>query len=567
LHTVGLSPLLFPGRGLIYSFLLHAAALGAIVLLPQMLPPPQVPAPQQWDLTMVPKDALYLPQLGGGSAGDESQGKRGEAPDETKVAGVAAPSQAGVSYPGKQSIVSNPPNPTNRIQTISQPDLVDPLELKTFVPLPNMVELAQAAPPPTPAPPAPPVPTPIVAPPPVEQPAPPPPAQPAAVETKPQVPSVTLSAVPPPTPPKISLPSLPPGNPVEVKSQLQAASVPPPPAPKPPPPVEKPEALPGGTSLRSLLVLSPMPAPASQASKVPPGEARGQFAVAALPNLAMSNLGPGSTKSGALSKLIGVGVDPQPGAHDVAGGGGGGPSGGERGSAGGGTGSAGGGSGSKAGAGGSGAGGARGNGAGSGPGTGAGSGTGAGAGPGPGPFPGITIQGGEWSNSVAGSSGIPQTSTPDQAHGSYNLTIVSTGNSGGGLGDFGVFRNETVLTVYINMATDADDPAPSWTLQFAPLDAQTALAGALQAPYPLHKEPPHWPADLASHYAGQTVVVYGLILADGRVEGLRVIQGLNPQLSGPLVAALSNWRFRPAESGGQPVAVKALLGAPVMPAR
>jgi len=47
------------------------------------------------------------------------------------------------------------------------------------------------------------------------------------------------------------------------------------------------------------------------------------------------------------------------------------------------------------------------------------------------------------------------------------MTFTSTASSGGGLPDFGVFQNQKVYTVYLDMRASDDDPAPSWTLQYA----------------------------------------------------------------------------------------------------
>ena len=156
-----------------------------------------------------------------------------------------------------------------------------------------------------------------------------------------------------------------------------------------------------------------MAAPNDQARKVPEGEARGQFAIAALPNLAMFHLGPGSAAETPGAGAVGLATHPDAAAHDAAGAttASAGP-GAHTGAAAGGSGAADatlgsgkGESGSVTGAS-SGAGVVPGSGAGRGKGSTSGSGTGAGAGPGTGAFPGITIQGGEWAGNTASSSGI-----------------------------------------------------------------------------------------------------------------------------------------------------------------
>ena len=48
---------------------------------------------------------------------------------------------------------------------------------------------------------------------------------------------------------------------------------------------------------------------------------------------------------------------------------------------------------------------------------------------------------------------------------SYSITITSSG--GGGLPDFGVFQDEKIYTVYLDMRANDTDCTPSWTLQYA----------------------------------------------------------------------------------------------------
>src|SRR5579875_278118 len=67
---------LLPGRGLLYSLLAHEVVFFLIIFLSliaihhkQMIPPSR-----QWELTMMPKEAIYLPQLGGGHEGSGGRG-------------------------------------------------------------------------------------------------------------------------------------------------------------------------------------------------------------------------------------------------------------------------------------------------------------------------------------------------------------------------------------------------------------------------------------------------------------------------------------------------------------
>ncbi len=563
LSSVGLSHGPVPGRGLVYSVVLHIVAVLAVLMhLPSRIPPYQ--HTQEWQLTMFPKGVIYLPSLGGGSAGSgRAGGGSTSAVQNTRRPSVAAQGSSGASYPGRQAIVSNPPNPTNRIQTLLQPRIPNLPRLNTFVPLPNMVRMVSAT-------------TPKIT----------PPRQPSS--TRPQgqpkagVHSVEVIAPHlPPAPvaplirhPKLVLPaSVPQGE----RSLLAFANLPPlpaPPLPKGPDagPLPQPISPVLRRALHPVLAISPLAVPLRQKLVVPRAEARGRFVISPLPKLAMLQAAQGSPSGNTLSAFkpgmnssasaanAAAGSSKANAAANNAAGGASGPSSTP------GTGAAGSAGGTSNGSSGSGT--ANGPGAGNGPGTGTGTGHGAGAAPGGGAFPGMTIESPGWEDGAFSSSGPSPSHTPanqQQQEGSYNLEIVATGGSGGGLADFGVFRNETVATVYINLskgpATFDDPPAPSWTLEYAAL--QPSSHGALSAPYPITKVSPKLPTPLVRRYFGQTLVAYALISVKGKLTDIRVLQTPTAKFTEPVAEALKKWLFRPAKLNGQPVIVKVLLGIPL----
>ncbi len=94
LQTYSNSRRWFPRRGFLFSLLVHEIAIVALMFFsPSSSPSPRVWREKQWDTTMIPKDVLYLPQLGGGSEGGSAE----------TAGGVR-----GVTYAGKQQIISNP---------------------------------------------------------------------------------------------------------------------------------------------------------------------------------------------------------------------------------------------------------------------------------------------------------------------------------------------------------------------------------------------------------------------------------------------------------------------------
>ena len=62
----------------------------------------------------------------------------------------------------------------------------------------------------------------------------------------------------------------------------------------------------------------------------------------------------------------------------------------------------------------------------------------------------------------------------------YGMTISSTAESGGGLPDLGIFANEKVYTVFLDMRETNSDRTPSWTLQYSRL--RSAARKRHQAP-------------------------------------------------------------------------------------
>ena len=605
-HSATISRGVLPGRGLVYSILLHVLLAWYLVVWSPALQAPVSAPSHQWDLTVIPndRDVLYLPRLGGGSSSGKLGGALLATNEPLRSASASAPSKPGANFPGEQTIVSNPPNP-NSLQTILQPDLLNPLPATRLFPLPNVVKLRSPAPAPlqqTQRPLEPPggVVAPSEAPTrkvPLTM-----PEQPPSVLIPPSVPQLSALVSPgnpnlnppepapapviipnPTSPPEVPKLSVPVGKTAEIPPMLrpQAPHVPEADPPQPPPTqISGLRSLAdlGGVDSQHLLVLSPLPAPQTEVLKVPPVEERGQFAVAGVSDPLKRDIGPGSADGAShapSSTGIAVGSGSSPAAQDatstnvVALGSNGTP---ESGKAGGqsGYGDQPGAGGPGVGRGGMGAGAGsttgNGTGAGRGPGTTAGSGSGAGAGPGPGPFAGITIQGGEpLPGRVPGSGLSPSGLRPPAAPGQglYGLTIIATGNSGGGLGDFGVFQNEAVFTVYINMARSADDPAPAWVLQYAAIGAAGAAPGNLSPPFPIKKKAPEWPEELASRYARQLIVVSATITVEGKVEGSRILQCPNRQLGTWLSDSLQEWSFRPAQISSHPVAVKILLGVPI----
>jgi len=322
---------------------------------------------------------------------------------------------------------------------------------------------------------------------------------------------------------------------VPMASPIPVASMTSPNTPLSPPPPKP------SDSAQNLLVLSPTPARRDQPAVVPPGEARGQFAISPQPNLSFPGTEPG-TKAGAGGSTAGDAASTgkpfaalvnNPGANTT-------------------------------------------NSGVSPASTSAGSSS-SGSRPGPSSdvFPGITILGGvddsRPPNSAAGNS---RKGPPEPLQTSYGITILSSGGTGGGLPDFGVFgARDQVQTVYLDMRrTILDDPV-SWTAEYGisqatvtPTNERLTVVGSqaeILLPFPILKERPAIPAELARKNPDRMVIAYAVISTDGIMEQVSIKQSPDPLLNEIVVDALRKWTFRPARRNGEVVPAKFLIGIPL----
>ena len=529
-----------PGWSLASSFVLQAGVVVLITFL--ALVPPRIGRPSHLQFVNVidfssPDRVVFLPSVGGGSEGNRagSPGKPGGSPIPP------VHSSEGFSYPGAQAMVSDPPQAFNPTQTLLQPATKALPALREFVPLPNVVEMASAAPE----------------------------SVPARIVVKPSSHAAIADAVAPEVQlqaPKLTLP-------VTATGKMPSLAVQE--APAPPKAVEKPVAPPAvelsevpriGRDSKNLLSLSAIPAPPDLPIKFPSAEARGHFAVAPDPVALVSQPGPGAERGGVISESAGIGKSNDNGAADAVSttaalaastpgrvGSGIGSSTASGSTKGGGSGD--GGTGVVIGRGSAG-----GVGIGSGSSGSSASGAGGGGGGGSGTFAGITIQGGRYSGGTG--ANLHPTLAPRTA---YGMTIVSTASSGGGLADFGVFSNEKVYTVFMDMRETGEEHVPAWTLQYAAVSSDgVPKGGEVVAPSPLIRPRPQLPTPLLHKYPHSVVVISALLGTTGYLEDISVKQTPDVKLVPAILAALRNWYFRPAERDGQPVAIKILFGIPLL---
>lgn len=525
-----------PGRSSAFSAVCHLVAVLLIAFSSSRLAYVHAAGVVHPRLEPMRVDPLFLPVLGGGSEGGGAEGG-GSGTHTEPSSGLRALSHRGFAYPGAQPLVSAPPLAKLGIQTILRPNLENPPILHQNFPLPN---LAIAAPPPSPEPPKP--------------------------VMKVENGRLAIHAAEKPVAaPKLKLPT------ASTSSLPQLASadpvMPQAPPPKPIPGPARTSDVPVSSRERQgLLVLNAIPPPPDAMARAPLGELRSLFAVAPGQSTLIAEPSAGTTSGGSSAKASGNGTpwdNPSGDAiADLASGGGTDPDGGASGR----------GSGSNYGSGrgsgvnpvavgeSTGRGSASGTGTGGGTTTALGSGGGAGNSPGGGGFPGISIRGGNYGN---GSAAIHTNINPRRQT-SYSMTITSTASSGGGLPDYGVFQNQKVYTVYLDMRASDDDAVPSWTLQYAllqPTDPSAIrIIGVPAAPYATVKQVPELTPDLATTCAKKLIVVSAILNTNGKLEQILVKKSPDPRVNTLITDALTGWLFQPSQIQGNSVALKVLLG-------
>ena len=517
-------------NGLLASSFLHTAILILLAWLPMLLPvramtkgPAAADLMREYDYEPLILPALPSTEEVSSGAETEHESAR-EAPRamENLAVGTAQTFKAPKrDYAGARTIVSNPPDSTKGVQTIRRPDLLSPPKLAYPLRLPSLMTLPVA-----------------VLPPPVtrnlEHPVAPNPRKPLIVRAielripNPKLPIDLLKlSLLPARPPLQPPPQAPAQSPPQPPAQVAARATAPPASPKATVssesarPVHSPATRSALNGPKAVAVINAVVVPPELSPVIPDVELTTRFVVAPSPEAT-----PVETTSGA-----GAGK-----AADVA------------------TSSAAGNS----------AAGANGELANGGPPSSAGAPSPSGAAGPAAPaaattLPGISIAGG-----VSGRGGRAAPINPSP-RGSYGLTIISGGSSGGASRDLGVFsRSELVYTVYIPM-NDVGS-GPDCPMQYAIFGSSAAFGslGLLTPPMVVKKVPATAPkADIGAD-AGP-VFLTGIIDKDGNLQLLRAARAMDARAQVAL-RAVAQWEFLAAQLDGKPVTTKVLIGVSVMPA-
>jgi len=123
-----------------------------------------------------------------------------------------------------------------------------------------------------------------------------------------------------------------------------------------------------------------------------------------------------------------------------------------------------------------------------------------------------------------------------------------------------VFGPRKYYSMIVNMP-NLTSVGGSWIVRFAALK-QISDQSDLTAPVVLHKVDPAYPPALMQARVEGTVTLYAIIRADGTVDGVKVLRGLDDTLDENARVALSRWQFRPATRNGVAVDLEALIQIP-----
>ena len=122
-----------------------------------------------------------------------------------------------------------------------------------------------------------------------------------------------------------------------------------------------------------------------------------------------------------------------------------------------------------------------------------------------------------------------------------------------------VFHDHKFYSMTLNLP-NLNSAGGSWVIHFAELNATSG--GTLIAPLPTRAVDPAYPAELMRENVQGTVTLYAVIHSDGSVGDVRVLEGTNDRLNEYAREALVRWHFRPASKNGSAVALEAVVTIP-----
>jgi TonB family protein len=145
-----------------------------------------------------------------------------------------------------------------------------------------------------------------------------------------------------------------------------------------------------------------------------------------------------------------------------------------------------------------------------------------------------------------------------------------------------VFGNRKFYSLSLNMP-NLNSAGGSWIIRFAALkpdsssspgaraaastDPASVPLSDLSAPVATRKVDPAYPLELMKQNVRGTVILYGIIHADGTVGSVRVLRSVDDRLDHFASEAIAKWQFHPATKNGDPVDVEATFWIPFRPSK
>jgi TonB family protein len=128
-----------------------------------------------------------------------------------------------------------------------------------------------------------------------------------------------------------------------------------------------------------------------------------------------------------------------------------------------------------------------------------------------------------------------------------------------------IFAAKRVYTLAVNTA-NLNSASGSWIMNFSELssnqDGSRTTSSELTGLTLIRKVDPKYPPELIEQNVQGEVILYAVIRADGSVDSIQLVRGIDPQLDANAKSALSQWKFRPALKAGVPVDLEAIVHIP-----
>ena len=126
-----------------------------------------------------------------------------------------------------------------------------------------------------------------------------------------------------------------------------------------------------------------------------------------------------------------------------------------------------------------------------------------------------------------------------------------------------VFAGRKSYAMTLNMP-NLNSAGGSWVMHFAE-QKDDEKKGELVAPVATRTADPEYPLELMRQNVRGTVTLAAVINADGSVGEVRVLNSIDERLDGFASNALARWKFLPALKNGNPVALQAVVMIPFRP--